>query len=117
MKKVTDINWHFEAPLPDVDDCKNDSVCSDDCKMISFNYNGHHIEAEVSFTLFLETEKKQGGSDQYMNFEELTEVMVNDVRLELIRMYHNDGEEFNTSVPSEFFKIQNYLENDLKTQY
>lgn len=115
-RKPINIEWNQEQQLPDLDNNHNETSISDDYFVMKFEYNGYKIDAQISYTIYLDTETVQGGSDEYGNVEEWKETTAEDFELELIAMYYNDGEDFKVPV-KEFMNIQNELLTDLKIQY
>lgn len=114
-RKPTNINWSFDSKMPDLDDYRNESYVSDET-VISFDYNGYKIEAQVQYSIDLKTDVEEGGSDEYGNTEELINVIATDFELDLIQMFYNDGEDFKVPV-KELIKIENNLLTDLQIQY
>lgn len=108
-RQITNIRWEAEHELPKVDGSYG--VINEDLFYMLFNYNGYEVTAVVSFTLRCKDDDDNYNEGAW-NYGTDTTVDLFSIK----EMYINDGEEYKLPL-KEFRELEDYLGNDLETQF
>jgi len=109
MRTPTNIRWEAINKLPKVDG--HDGKVNADLHPVLFEYNGYKVEAVVSFILRCESKSENYNLEAFDHWTD-TEVELFEVK----EMFIDDGEDFKLPL-KEFRELEDYLGNDLQTQF
>ena len=108
-RQITNIRWEAEHELPKVDGSYG--VINEDLFYMLFNYNGYEVTAVVSFTLRCKEDWQDCTHGENGSYTDTTVDLFS-----IKEMYINDGEEYKLPL-KEFRELEDYLGNDLETQF